>query len=239
MPRPVSTANLPPATSRFRLNEFDLGFTHLLSAQRDFGQFVAELQRDEYGLTKIPFQPGDIVLDIGANIGFVSICLAKLFPFIKILAYEPVPINYELLVCNLVNNAVSNVVPFPLALTKDGRRIAIECNPASTIGSTANLRELHGHPDLLRFNVNSVSLDQILEDHAISACRFLKMDCEGSEYEVLLNCRWLGRVEYLSMEVHVNKLLREQGYSPELLSEYCRRHIAGDKLRMQVVKLAE
>ena len=41
------------------------------------------LYRDEYKLKEINFHPGDVVLDIGANVGSVSILLAKKYPFLQ------------------------------------------------------------------------------------------------------------------------------------------------------------
>jgi hypothetical protein len=41
---------------------------------------------DIYGLETIGFQPGDIVIDVGAHLGLVSLYLAKRWPFLRIYA---------------------------------------------------------------------------------------------------------------------------------------------------------
>lgn len=38
------------------------------------------LKQDGYNLEKIAFKPGDVVIDIGANVGIVSIYIAKKYP---------------------------------------------------------------------------------------------------------------------------------------------------------------
>ena len=50
---------------------------------------------DEYKTRSVNFKPGDTVIDIGANVGAVSIMLAKKYPFLDIYAYEAHPINYK------------------------------------------------------------------------------------------------------------------------------------------------
>lgn len=56
---------------------------------------AGELWQDIYGLDAIPFQPGDCVIDIGAHIGLVSMYLARRWPFLRIHAFEPHPINHR------------------------------------------------------------------------------------------------------------------------------------------------
>ena len=44
---------------------------------------------DDYNFDSIDFKDGDVVIDIGGNIGMVSIYLAKKYPFLKIYALNP------------------------------------------------------------------------------------------------------------------------------------------------------
>src|SRR5262245_250736 len=54
-----------------------------------------ELMRDDYGFERIPFEAGDVVIDIGAHVGLVSSYLAKRWPFLRVQAFEPHPTNYR------------------------------------------------------------------------------------------------------------------------------------------------
>ena len=58
----------------------------------------------------------------------------------------------------------------------------------------------------LPFNVVEVgnNLDNILHRHSIDRCRLLKLDCEGSEYDVLagLSDESLSLIENIIVEVH-------------------------------------
>ncbi len=49
-----------------------------------------EIGKPPYDFDSINFKEGDVVIDIGGNIGMISIYLAKKFPFLKIYAFEPV-----------------------------------------------------------------------------------------------------------------------------------------------------
>ncbi len=83
------------------------------------------------------FSPGNYVIDIGGNVGIVSIYLAKEYPFLKIYAFEPMHCNYE----NFKENIKLNNIPewvitlVNKAVTKDGRSVVISYNLANSGGS--------------------------------------------------------------------------------------------------------
>lgn len=55
------------------------------------------------------------------------------------------------------------------------------------------------------FNKKVTSVDQILKEQKISKCDFFKIDCEGSEYPILLksSLKSLKKIKYLAGEVHL------------------------------------
>jgi hypothetical protein len=65
-----------------------------LSAHDDCASLAArrvagESSDDIYGLETIAFEPENIVIDVGAHVGLVSLYLAKRWPFLRIFAFEP------------------------------------------------------------------------------------------------------------------------------------------------------
>ena len=62
----------------------------------------------EYNFENIDFKEGDSVIDIGGNIGMISIFLAKKYPFLKIYAFEPVKQNYDNFLKNIKLNNIPN-----------------------------------------------------------------------------------------------------------------------------------
>jgi FkbM family methyltransferase len=98
-----------------------------------------QIARGEYNLAAIPFRPGDVVVDIGANVGVVSVFLAKRFPQLSIYAFEPVPPIYEQLCRNVASNGAFNIRPFNLAVTGDGKPVCIHFDPHNPGGSSASM----------------------------------------------------------------------------------------------------
>ena len=65
--------------------------------------------------------------------------------------------------------------------------------------------------------IDSTLGDDIFESFLIRECKFLKIDCEGCEHEVLFHTKYLDRIANLAVEIHSNKHLANQGYSAEKL----------------------
>jgi tRNA A58 N-methylase Trm61 len=90
----------------------DLKFVDI-STSRTLEYVIEDLfEKDEYGFKSLNFSPGDVVVDIGANVGVVSIYLAKKHPDIQVYSFEAHPINYKNLLQNIELNNVSNIKPF-------------------------------------------------------------------------------------------------------------------------------
>ncbi|WP_218082798.1 FkbM family methyltransferase [Anthocerotibacter panamensis] len=188
---------------------------------------ASELSQDSYQLASVPFSRGDCVIDIGGHIGLFSIVLAKIYPDLKIYAFEPFPANYECFRKNIVHNRVMNVSLYNLAVTKDGRNLSMVTNPNNSGGATA-YSTIHTH--LKTDNIPSISLEKIFEQNSIEHCKLLKIDCEGAEYEILLNCTILDKIDYLAAEFHINKVLLRYGYSSQDLFEHCARFFKAENM---------
>ncbi|MCK9628453.1 MAG: FkbM family methyltransferase [Bacteroidales bacterium] len=138
-----------------------------------------EIERD-YSLD-FDLVPGDTVVDVGAHVGIVSIYLAKKYPGVKVLALEPVPENYARLCRNVEANGVSDsITTIPMAVTGDGRDVTLSgdlsqnSGGVSIFGSGCNA-----------YSVKSTSLCGLFKAQGIDRVALLKIDCEGSEYEIL------------------------------------------------------
>ena len=165
-------------------------------------QFVTDdLARDVYGLRALTLAPGNAVVDIGANVGIISILLARRFPSAQIIAYEPVPLTVRHLQRNLVANAVMNVAAMNLAVTGDGRPVTLRVPPDNSGGATI-LPAVRPEAVAVETPVASLTLDHVFELHGVHRCRLLKLDVEGAEYEILEAAKCLDRVQTLILEPH-------------------------------------
>jgi len=166
----------------------------ILSTPGDGGylkDLINILLDDEYGLSKIKNAPLTIV-DIGANIGLSSLYARSLFSNAVIHSYEPNPDVIEFTRKNLLQ---SNVLVFQegvsntsclaeIILDKESRQArvaACESGNIKLVSFRTVLERIGGHIDLL------------------------KIDCEGSEWEILSNAEDFKNVKLIRMEYHFVK----------------------------------
>lgn len=174
---------------------------------------------DDYNFDSIDFKNGDVVIDIGGNIGTVSIYLAKKYPFLKIYAFEPVKQNYENFLKNIeLNNINKDIIKvFNLAITKD-RRDVILTSPFNNSGASNIYNNFRGSGNIISNNdisIKSITFDDIFSNNNISKCKLLKIDCEGAEYEILYsaNVENLKNCEYMRAEFHGKKYKQKDLYN--------------------------
>lgn len=142
----------------------------------------------------------DIVLDIGAHIGFFTVLAAKSAPKGKIYAFEPSEENFKLLEENTKINKLDNIELINRAVAKESgiREFALSADDPA--GHAIPYEETNRQ----KIQVQAVSLDNFLKKGDINEVNFLKMDCEGAEYEIFYNCskETLNKIDKISMEYH-------------------------------------
>ena len=193
-------------------------------------------EMEAYNFNTIDFQAGDIVIDIGANVGMISIYLAKKYPFLKIYAFEPVKQNYENLLKNIeINNINEGIITAEnVAITKDRRNMNIITPLNNTGGSSFVIeRDLNAINSNINLNVKSITFDDIFEKYNIDKCKLLKIDCEGAEYEILYNASEnnLRKCNNMRAEFHGNELEQIKLY------EYCHKYIKNIEYQKSICKL--
>ncbi len=158
-------------------------------------------------------RPGDLVVDVGANIGSLTTLAARLVgPSGHVYALEPNPRTYRYLVANLQLDPTGNVTTI--------------CAAAGPVNGEADL--VHGRSDDQdRIGneggtpVRMLTLDSISELHDRSI-RLLKIDVEGFERPVLEGAgNILSRTEFVYFESG-NALSLRYGYSAIDLIDYLR-----------------
>ena len=126
-----------------------------------------ELQADCYGLNRIDFKPGDVIIDIGAHIGMFAIYTALRFPQVVIHAFEPFPENFERLKQNLDRNGITTVRIHHQGATGDGRLLEMVTSPQNSGGSTCHSRTLeYGRIT----GIPSTTLDHIFDSLGVDKC---------------------------------------------------------------------
>jgi len=114
-----------------------------------------------------------LVVDAGAHVGVFSL-VSSVFAR-KVIALEPYPLNYSLLRINLARNDVDNVIAINKALSSQRGKLKIHrgnhSGKHSTFGSCKEF-----------FEVPTITLEEIVSKY--NDIDLLKMDVEGSEFEV-------------------------------------------------------
>ena len=133
-------------------------------------------------------KPGDIVLDIGAHIGYYTLMAAKrVGKKGKVFAFEPDKDNRTILNKNIRMNGYKNVIVVNKAVASSTKRVKFFLNPLSTgMHSIIDL----GYGSKKSILIDTVSLDDFFGKNP-SQISVIKMDIEGGEYGALEGMRRL------------------------------------------------
>jgi FkbM family methyltransferase len=191
-------------TLRVRVNGKPIALSMRAGDMDDY-RIAGELVRGPY---QVPgFTPANVV-DGGANIGMFALYAGAHFPNARITCYEPGDANHALLVRNLATNG-SKAEARKLGLWS--RDITLYFHPSTSYAGTVS-EEPSEYP-----------IPCVLPE--IGPDCWLKLDIEGSEYEVLPALVRAGRLpRWITMEVHdyarrggreLLEMLRANGYAIE------------------------
>ncbi|MCB1185225.1 FkbM family methyltransferase [bacterium] len=128
--------------------------------------------------------PGATFLDVGANVGFFSALAARLVgPRGRVVAFEPVPANADLVARNAAANGLGNVEVVRAAVSdRCGRGRLVLAGHAGG----ASLDSVAAPPDPVgEIEVDLVTLDAWLAARPEVRPDVVKIDVEGAEPEVL------------------------------------------------------
>ncbi|MEZ5333259.1 MAG: FkbM family methyltransferase [Thermoanaerobaculia bacterium] len=153
-----------------------------------WGQFVYFLGEYEPGVTEVVrrvVEPGDVCVDVGANIGWYTTLLQTLVaPGGAVHAFEPLPRSFETLRRNVELNESSAAVRLNAVAVGEAEGQADLHVFADLPDSHASVSSL-GRSDSISSPVRVTSLDSYLERWGVGEVSFVKMDVEGSELAVL------------------------------------------------------
>ena len=147
-----------------------------------------------------------IIIDVGANAGFFTFFAASLFPGAQIYSYEPIENNFEQLKRNKALNPTARVWCFQKAVYGYSGEVALNYDFRDSFTTSASVYD-NSNNQMGTVQVPCVTLQEIFDKHQLNRCHLLKMDCEGSEYEILYNCpsTYLHQVDQMAIEVHRGK----------------------------------
>lgn len=147
-------------------------------------------------------KPGDVVLDLGGNIGifsrFASDKGAK-----KIYTFEPVQENFQLLALNRPENCEAHRLA---VADKDNQALKISYKENCPGGSS-----IVKYDDGVLQTCMSITLDTLIANGVIEQPDFIKMDIEGAEVYAFkgISDEYLKKVRCIAMEMHMPTIGQE------------------------------
>jgi len=136
-----------------------------------------------------------LIIDCGSNVGLSVGFFKKIYPNCKIIAFEPDPDLFDLLRKNVEEWGCKDVELHQKAIWREEALI----NFQKEGGFSGRIDESTAHEKINSVDVQSVCLSKFLNQKV----DFLKIDVEGAETDVLLECAsLLTNVCYLFIEYH-------------------------------------
>lgn len=139
---------------------------------------------------------GDVLFDVGANVGAYSLVAAKFFDGgVKVYAFEPAFLNYTQLCKNVyLNGCQGSVVPLPVALS-DKTALGVfnyhNLIPGGALHTLGAAVDHKGEAFVPAFTQHMLSyrLDDLVGQFDIPVPNHIKIDVDGIEMEVLEGAR--------------------------------------------------
>lgn len=172
-------------------------------------------RRDEL----VPLMRAGTVVEVGAHKGYFTVMAAAVAT--RVLVFEPDGDNFGFLQQNVALNGFDNVTAVQEAVSdRAGTRVF-------TVSSETDARhtffptEFSGQGRTVE--VQCTTLADVVRDYSVGAIDVLKLDCEGSEYDVLLGCDddTMKRIQHVVLEVHESPVV---GHTADELVDFLSSH---------------
>jgi FkbM family methyltransferase len=166
-----------------------------------------------------------VIVDLGAHIGLTVIYFKMLFPKARVIAFEPISSNYELLQKNIAENQLDDIETYQVVVAPKSGILRIQepvGEGAWKSGAGIIPKGWKGIQTNQEIKVEAVGIQELLEQKI----DIMKMDIEGMEYEVIRNMGLnIRNIKNLMIEVHprkdhrieeIQKILIQNGFKLEI-----------------------
>jgi|APSaa5957512535_1039671.scaffolds.fasta_scaffold15777_2 FkbM family methyltransferase len=191
----------------------DLGDSLNLSINGVYGELDTKIIREE-------IHEGDIVVDVGANIGYYTLIFAQLVGKSgKVFAFEPEPKNFEILKKNIEINNYQNIIAEQKIVSDKSGMMKLFIAEQGIVG-----HRIQQKTDSQKFiEIESIILDDYLKNLNLSGkINFIKIDVEGAEVKVLEGSKIIiEKSDQLKIFTEFNREdIKKYNYDPEYLLSF-------------------
>ncbi len=159
------------------------GYSILLDMQVDKDYWLGTYEPELQAAVREYVHPGAVVYDVGANIGYVSLLLAKATgPAGRVFAFEALPENAERWQQNVdLNGKAGNMQLFHGAVTGVAGPVTFLIHTSGGMGKVAGSAGRQAEHYQAEITVQGISLDEFVYGQNHQPPKVIKMDIEGGE----------------------------------------------------------
>jgi FkbM family methyltransferase len=171
-------------------------------------------------IIKKQLNENDIVIDVGANIGYYTLLSAKSVGNAgRVFAFEPEPENFKLLQKNIKVNNYKNTITENYAVSNTNGKISLFLAKNGIVG-----HRIYDSDDCSdSILVNKITLDDYFTKlNLLDKINFVKIDVEGFEFGVLKGMvKIIEKSKNLKLFVEFNRIsLEEAGFNPKEMLDF-------------------
>ena len=157
------------------------GKTWVVGAGDNNGFWLGSYELETQRVLEQNTRPGDVVYDIGANVGFYTLLASFLVGKQgRVYAFEPFPANVGFIKKHISLNKIINVSVFDMAIADKEDVMFFKTGINSAEGKLSNEGDL---------KVNVMPLDSMVRDKIIPPPQIMKIDVEGAELKLFEGAR--------------------------------------------------
>ena len=165
-----------------KFKNFDIAFR---KGTADEGAIDENIIQDIFfsGVPEYKSKPNHNIIDIGAHLGTFSLLASEKSPNGKVFAIEACEDTFTVLRINAALNKCENIIPVHKAISGENGICTLYHEPVSGNWGHSTVSNLSEYTE----QVEAVTLQNFIKEHQISFCDFMKLNCEGAEFPILLN----------------------------------------------------
>jgi len=166
--------------------------------EQDANMHREVIESNQYNLTKEELI-GRSVIDVGANIGAFSLLAASLGAK-KVIGIEPVTKTFNIFQSNVKRSGLSSIIALKNVVSAEHGKYFQISNDNDNAGANS-MYNVAENSEMVR-SLSLTTILKMIEGNNI----LLKLDCEGAEYDVLLNATQeeMDRINEIVLEIHTD-----------------------------------